>query len=71
MPPVFRRSGCHALCTECLARTFNNEMEGFLPMYSKEYIGFYVWGLCAGSAQYHFPWAGPSEATNSSAGSIA
>lgn len=54
-----KATGRPALCTECLARTFNNEMEGFLPVYSKEHIGFYVWGLCAGSAQYHFPWDWP------------
>ena len=47
------------LCTECLARTFGNELDTFLPIYSKEHIGFYVWALVAGSAQYHIPWGWP------------
>lgn len=47
------------LVTECLARTFGNELKYILPYYSKLQFGFYVWGLCAGSAQYHFPWHWP------------
>jgi hypothetical protein len=47
------------LCTECLARTFGNTFEAFLPYFAKHHIGFYFWGLCAGSAQYHFPWGWP------------
>jgi hypothetical protein len=47
------------LCTECLARTFGNNFEAILPYFSKYNIGFYFWGLCAGSAQYHFPWGWP------------
>ncbi len=54
-----KEPGRPMLCTECLARTFGNEMAGFLPVYRKEHIGFYVWGLCAGSAQYQFPWDWP------------
>jgi hypothetical protein len=47
------------LCTECLARTLGNTFEAFLPYFAKHRIGFYFWGLCAGSAQYHFPWGWP------------
>lgn len=47
------------LCTECVARTFGNEIEAFLPYYRQAKVGFYVWGLCAGSAQYHIPWDWP------------
>lgn len=47
------------LCSECVARTFGNELADFLPAFSREHIGFYVWGLCAGSAQYHIPWDWP------------
>jgi hypothetical protein len=54
-----KSTGRPILCTECLARTFKSEMTGFLPVYRKERIGFYIWGLCAGSAQYHFPWDWP------------
>ncbi len=47
------------LCTECLARSEGNTFESFLPFFSKHRIGFYFWGLCAGAAQYHFPWDWP------------
>jgi hypothetical protein len=52
------------LCTECLARTkgYENTFELFLPFFAKYHIGFYFWGLCAGSAQYHFPWGWPEGA---------
>lgn len=33
-----------------IARTFGNEPADFLPAFSRERIGFHVWGLCAGSA---------------------
>lgn len=58
---VARAKACGrpTLCTECMARTFGNELEAFLPYYKEEKIGFYVWGLCAGTAQYHFPWDWP------------
>lgn len=47
------------LCTEWLARTEGNTFETVLPYYRKHHIHFYFWGLCAGSAQYHFPWGWP------------
>lgn len=52
------------LCTECLARTggHENTFELFLPFFAKYRVGFYFWGLCAGSAQYHFPWGWPEGA---------
>lgn len=52
-------TGKPILCTECVARTFGNELETFLPYYRRYHIGFYIWGLCAGSAQYHIPWDWP------------
>ncbi len=52
-------TGRPMVCTECLARTFGNELADFLPVFARHDIGFYVWGLCAGSAQYHFPWDWP------------
>ena len=54
-----KSTGRPILCTECVARTFGNELKDFLPYYSRNKIGFYVWGLCAGSAQYHIPWDWP------------
>ena len=52
--------GRPTLCTECLGRTFGNELARFLPIFEKKKIGFYVWGLCEGSAQYRFPWGWPA-----------
>ena len=51
--------GRPVLCTECLARTVGNELFDFLPIYQKNKIGFYVWGLCEGSAGYRYPWGWP------------
>jgi len=48
-----------ALCTEFLARSFGNTLASVLPHFSKHSIGWYVWGLCAGAAQYHYPWVWP------------
>jgi hypothetical protein len=47
------------LCTECMARTLGNTLLVILPFFARHKIGWYEWGLCAGSAQYHFPWGWP------------
>jgi len=52
-------TGRPVMCTECLARTFGNDLDVILPNYSRDHIGFYIWGLVAGTAQYHFPWGWP------------
>lgn len=52
-------TGKPVLCSECVARTFGNELKAFLPYFSRAHIGFYIWGFCAGSAQYHIPWEWP------------
>ena len=52
-------SGRPLICTECLARTFGNTFEAFLPYFSQHHAGWYVWGLCAGTAQHHYPWRWP------------
>ncbi len=51
--------GRPVMCTECLGRTIGNELYKFLPIFAEKRIGFYVWGLCEGSAQYRFPWHWP------------
>jgi hypothetical protein len=50
------------LCTEWLARTFGNNFQNVLPIFAANHIGFYFWGLVAGSAQYRFPWNWPEGA---------
>lgn len=47
------------LCTEFLARNFGNTLESVLPTFAVEHVGWYVWGLCAGSSQTRFPWRWP------------
>ncbi len=51
--------GRPTLCTECLARPFGNELAAFLPVFAREKIGFYVWGLCEGCGNYRMPWGWP------------
>ena len=50
------------LCTEWLARTFGNNFQNVLPSFAANNIGFYFWGLVAGSGQYRFPWSWPEGA---------
>jgi len=52
-------SGRPLLCTECLARTFGNTFQTFLPPFAENRVGWYIWGLCAGTAQHHYPWRWP------------
>ena len=47
------------LCTEWLARPFGNTFERVLPIFAANNIGWYNWGLVAGTAQYRFPWEWP------------
>jgi hypothetical protein len=44
------------ICTEYLARTQNNYFENTLPIFKKEGIGCYNWGLVSGKTQTIFRW---------------
>lgn len=50
-------SGRPMVCTEFMARTIGSTLENTLPYFSKYNINWYFWGLCAGSANYIFPWS--------------
>ena len=54
-----KTTGRPALCTEFMARTMGNTLDSVLPFFATHKVGWYEWGLCAGSAQYHFPWNWP------------
>ena len=41
-------SGRPLVCTECLARTFGNTFEAFLPYFAKHKVGWYIWGALRG-----------------------
>lgn len=44
------------LCTEYLARTFNNRFESHLPIFKKHKIGAFNWGLVSGKTQTIYSW---------------
>lgn len=44
------------LCTEYMARPFDNTFEEILPLFQKYGVGAYNWGLVAGKTQTHCPW---------------
>ena len=44
------------LCTEYMARTLGNTVEGILPIAKRYNIGALNWGLVAGKTQTYFPW---------------
>ena len=51
-----KRYGRPMLCTEYMARPFENTFEEILPLFKKYGIGAYNWGLVAGKTQTHCPW---------------
>jgi hypothetical protein len=44
------------LCTEYMARPFDNTFEEILPLFKEYNVGAYNWGLVAGKTQTHCPW---------------
>ncbi len=48
--------GRPVLCTEYMARMLNNSIQTHLPLFFKENVGCYNWGLVAGKTQTYFPW---------------
>jgi hypothetical protein len=44
------------LCTEYLARTMDNTVEGILPIAKRHNVGAFNWGLLAGKTQTFLPW---------------
>lgn len=49
------------LCTEWLARHVGSHVETCLPVFARERVGCYTWGLVNGRSQTNFPWFTPSE----------
>jgi hypothetical protein len=44
------------MCTEYMARPFENTFEEIMPLFKEHNIGAYNWGLVAGKTQTHCPW---------------
>ncbi len=53
---ICRRYSRPILCTEWLCRGRNNTFEAILPIFAREGIGGYHWGLVAGRTQTYMPW---------------
>lgn len=51
-----QRFGRPILCTEYMARNFNNTFESILPIFRKYNVGGYSWGLVAGKTQTNYAW---------------
>jgi hypothetical protein len=51
-----KRFGRPLLCTEYMARPFNNTFQEILPLFKEHGVGAYNWGLVAGKSQTHCPW---------------
>jgi hypothetical protein len=53
---ILQRFNRPILCTEYMARGFNNTFESILPVFRKYNVGGYSWGLVAGKTQTSYPW---------------
>lgn len=51
-----QRFGRPVLCTEYMARTFQNTFQNILPLFKKYNIGGYNWGFVDGRSQTSYPW---------------
>jgi len=53
---VCRATGRPVLCTEFLRRQVGNTFAAMLPIFAREGVGWYNWGLVAGRTQTYMPW---------------
>lgn len=53
---ILQRFDRPILCTEYMARGFNNTFESILPIFRKHNVSGYNWGLVAGKTQTSYPW---------------
>ncbi len=49
------------ICTEYMARTLGSTFRGCLPVFQREGVGCYNWGLVNGKTQTHVAWTGEAE----------
>jgi hypothetical protein len=54
-----KKLGRPVICTEYMARTRNSRFESCLPVFKKEKVGCYNWGLVSGKTQTIYPWNSP------------
>lgn len=53
-----RRHERPLICTEYMARTMGSDFRAHLPVYQREHIGCFNWGLVNGKTQTHIAWNG-------------
>jgi hypothetical protein len=51
-----RKLGRPAICTEWMARTHGSKVATHLPVFHREKVGCYIWGLVSGKTQTIYPW---------------
>ena len=49
------------ICTEYMARTHGCDFASQLPVFKREHVGCYNWGLVNGKTQTHIAWTGESD----------
>ena len=49
------------MCTEYMARSAGSTFEGILPIFHKNRVAAYNWGLFSGKSQTNYPWSSWSE----------
>jgi hypothetical protein len=57
-----RQLGRPLVCTEWMCRGQNSRFESHLPVFRREKVGCYNWGLVAGRTQTYYPWGSPKGA---------
>jgi hypothetical protein len=53
---ILQRFNRPILCTEYMARGFNNTFESIIPIFKKHNVSGYNWGLVSGKTQTTLPW---------------
>jgi hypothetical protein len=53
---ALRRHGRPILCTEFMARSRRSRLATHLPVFQREKVGCFTWGLVRGRTQTHLPW---------------
>jgi hypothetical protein len=56
-----RRHGRPLVCTEYMARTRGSDFRSAMPVFKREGVGCYSWGLVNGKSQTHIAWTGEQD----------
>jgi hypothetical protein len=53
---ALKAHGRPVICTEYMARSRGSRFRTHLPVFKREKVGCYSWGLVNGKTQTHYPW---------------